>query len=511
MYAHVVGEAEFPGKLALQYWFFYPFNDFNNTHEGDWEMIQLVFDAPDARAALGVDPVEVGYSSHEGAERAAWDDEKLELVAGHGPSSTLPPAPTPTSTRTRSGWAARRRQGSAATTRAAPHRELSPQVVTIPSDREAAEAAFPWIAFEGRWGELQKAFFNGPTGPNLKTQWTKPITWSEDWRDVSYAVPTGGAFGTGTTDFFCSAVATGSRALAQLLSNPLPLVIAIAAVLGLVIFAAVRATWTPVAPRRIARRRSWGQIISASARMYIRRPGLFLGLGVLLVPIAVAITFVQWLLLGALDLIGSVSGEAAGAWAFLAVIVGTTFALLGLGLVMAAAACALVEIDAERPVSAWTAYRLALRRIRPLLGSIALFVVVWVVLTSTVFLIPVAIWLAIRWCLLAPVVELESHRPLASLRRSAELVRRRWIRVGSLVGISAAAALLAGPLLGAILIFVTDAPFALLNVFAGVVYALAMPFVALVTSYVYFDSRARLELEPVEQVTELPAEIELAR
>ena len=510
VYAHVAGEAEFPGKLALQYWFFYPFNDFNNTHEGDWEMIQLVFDAPDARAALGVDPVEIGYSSHEGAERSAWDDEKLELVGSR--PVVYPAAGSHANKYSDALWLGSSAEaGVGCDDTRGPHRELSPEVATIPSDRKAAEAAFPWIAFEGRWGELQKAFFNGPTGPNLKAQWTKPITWSEDWRDVSYAVPTGGAFGTGTTDFFCSAVATGSRALAQLLSNPVPLVIAIAAVLGLVIFAAVRATWTPVAPRRIARRRSWGQIISASARMYIRRPGLFLGLGVLLVPIAVAITFVQWLLLGALDLIGSVSGEAAGAWAFLAVIVGTTFALLGLGLVMAAAACALVEIDAERPVSAWSAYRLALRRIRPLLGSIALFVVVWVVLTSTVFLIPVAIWLAIRWCLLAPVVELESHRPLASLRRSAELVRRRWIRVGSLVGISAAAALLAGPLLGAILIFVTDAPFALLNVFAGVVYALAMPFVALVTSYVYFDSRARLELEPVEQVTELPAEIELAR
>ena len=80
VYAHVVGEDGFPGKLALQYWFFYPFNDFNNTHEGDWEMIQLLFDAPDARAALETEPVEVGYSSHEGAERAAWDDEKLELV-----------------------------------------------------------------------------------------------------------------------------------------------------------------------------------------------------------------------------------------------------------------------------------------------------------------------------------------------------------------------------------------------------------------------------------------------
>jgi hypothetical protein len=218
---------------------------------------------------------------------------------------------------------------------------------------------------------------------------------------------------------------------------------------------------------------------------------------------------VQWLLLSLLDVLGSVSGEAAGAWAFLSVIVGTTFALLGLGLVMAAATCALVEIDADRPVSAWTAYRLALRRIRPLLGAIALFVVVWVVLTSTVFLIPVAIWLAIRWCLVAPVVELEDLRPLPSLRRSAELVRRRWIRTGSLVGVSAALALLAGPLLGAILIFATEAPFALLNLFAGIVYALAMPFVALVTSFVYFDARARLELEPFERVSELPAEIQL--
>jgi hypothetical protein len=67
----------------------------------------------------------------------------------------------------------------------------------------------------------------------------------------------------------------------------------------------------------------------------------------------------------------------------------------------------------------------------------------------------------------------------------------------------------AGPLLGAVLIFVTDAPLALLNLVAGVVYALAMPFVALTTSYVYFDARARVELEPADEPDELPAEIEL--
>jgi hypothetical protein len=508
VYAHVVGEDGFPDRLALQYWFFYPFNDFNNTHEGDWEMIQLLFEAADARAALDVDPSAVGYSSHEGAERASWDDEKLELAAGR--PVVYPAAGSHANKFGDALWLGSSAEaGVGCDDTRGPHNELRPRVVTIPSDATAAEKAYPWIAFEGRWGELQKAFFNGPTGPNLKSQWTRPITWSEDWRDRSYAVPTGGAFGTGTTDFFCSAVAKGSRALSQLLSNPLPLVISLGLVFGLLVFATVRATWTPVAPLRIARRRSWGQIIAASARMYVKRPLLFLGLGLSLIPIAIALTIVQWLLLTALDLLGSLSGEAAGAWAFFAVVIGTTFALLGLGLVQAATACALVEIDANRSVGAWGAYRLALRRIRSLLGAIALFVLVWVVLTATVFLIPVAIWLAVRWCLAAPVVELEGHRPFPSLRRSGELVRRRWIRVGSLVGVSAAVALIAGPLLGAILIVLTDTPLALLNVFAGVVYALAMPFVALVTGYVYFDARARVELEPVERPSELPAEIQL--
>ncbi len=58
---------------------------------------------------------------------------------------------------------------------------------------------------------------------------------------------------------------------------------------------------------------------------------------------------------------------------------------------------------------------------------------------------------------------------------------------------------------------VTDAPLPLLNLVAGVVYALAMPFVALTTSYVYFDARARLELPgELDEPGVLPAEIELS-
>jgi hypothetical protein len=85
VYAHVVADPGHPGQLSLQYWFFYVYNQFNNLHEGDWEMIQLDFDAADAGEALSKLPVRVGYSSHEGAESAGWGDDKLEIVDGTHP------------------------------------------------------------------------------------------------------------------------------------------------------------------------------------------------------------------------------------------------------------------------------------------------------------------------------------------------------------------------------------------------------------------------------------------
>src|SRR5262249_9194918 len=82
-YAHVVSERRRPGRLALQYWFYYPFNDWNNKHESDWEMVQLMFDASSASDALQRKPTEIGYSQHSGAERADWSDDKLEKKGSH--------------------------------------------------------------------------------------------------------------------------------------------------------------------------------------------------------------------------------------------------------------------------------------------------------------------------------------------------------------------------------------------------------------------------------------------
>jgi len=508
VYAHVATDPGHPGQVSLQYWFFYVFNQFNNLHEGDWEMIQLDFEAGDAADAQTKTPVAVGYSSHEGAEEAAWGDEKLQIVDGTHPVVY----PASGSHANKFGDAlylgSSAEAGVGCDNTEGPHREIRPVVKTIPSDPTAAAQAYPWITFEGRWGELQKAFFNGPTGPNLKTQWTEPIEWSDDWRDRSYAVPAGGLFGTQATDFFCVAVEQGSRGLVQLLRSPLAVLIFLAALLALAIFVITRTTWSPVAPLRVARRRSSGQILRASARMYVRRAPLFLGLGILFIPLGMVISLVQAAVLGGFGLVGvSVSGESAGALVLLVTALGVSLALFGLALLQGATSCALARVDAGQPISPVEAYRLTLAKGRALFGSVSLAVLGGLILAGTGVLIPVAAWLAVRWSFLAQAIVLEDTPALGSLRRSGRLVRRRWLRVAALVGVGALLALLAGPFIGALLILVTDAPLALMNVLAGIVYALAMPFVALVTTYLYFDARVRQELPGESDADELPAEI----
>jgi hypothetical protein len=111
--------------------------------------------------------------------------------------------------------------------------------------------------------------------------------------------------------------------------------------------------------------------------------------------------------------------------------------------------------------------------------------------------------------LIAPVIALEDLSAVRALRRSGRLVGKDWLKVGSLTIVGAAVALVTGPFVGALLIILTNAPLQSLDVVAGIIYALAMPFVALTTAYVYFDTRVRDELGAVQGPDRLPAEIEL--
>ena len=511
VYGHVATDPDRSGRLALQYWLFYAYNDWNNLHEGDWEMIQLIFDADNAREALGSRPTAVGYSQHEGAERASWGADKLELVGGTHP--VVYPAAGSHANFFGEGLflGSSADQGVGCDNTTGPHVDLRPAVATIPSDAAQARAEFPWIAFQGRWGELQPAFYNGPTGPNLKRQWTEPIRWSEHWRERAFSVPAGSAFGTTATDFFCRAIGGGSRALVRLVNHPLQFTLALAALVLLLIYALSRTSWRPAATLRLARRRAWGQTLAAAVRMYAANLSLVVGIGVLFIPISLLVALLQTLLLHGTSILGVETGaEANGLLAFFVLAIGTALTLLGLGFVQAATARALVEIDQGRPIGPLRAYRLAGDSIWPLLGALLFASTVVSLLGSSIYLIAIAVWLAGRWALIAPSIELEELSAVGGLRRSGRLVQGKWLKVTSLLVIGGALAVVVGPIVGALLILGTDAPFWLVNVVAGVVYSLTMPLVAITTAYVYFDRRVADELAGGREPAELPAEIELS-
>jgi hypothetical protein len=83
--------------IVLQYWFFYPFNNWRsgffgvNDHEGDWEMISIY--CVDERKGDHSRPVEervrphwVAYASHDyGGDdlRRHWDDPEVEKIGDH--------------------------------------------------------------------------------------------------------------------------------------------------------------------------------------------------------------------------------------------------------------------------------------------------------------------------------------------------------------------------------------------------------------------------------------------
>jgi hypothetical protein len=94
-YAHLFWWNRAQGLLAVQYWFYYPFNEWVNRHEGDWERIQIVLRGP-SRLEPGAKfaPVAHQFFFHEYwtqpaemvrlAGQDAAEDHPLVYVGGRG-------------------------------------------------------------------------------------------------------------------------------------------------------------------------------------------------------------------------------------------------------------------------------------------------------------------------------------------------------------------------------------------------------------------------------------------
>lgn len=155
-------------NIVIQYWFFYAFNKGElNRHEGDWEMVQIVFN--------NNDPSWVGYSQHFNGQRVTWNQVDREgnnfkvYVARGSHANYL---------RLYSG-----KFGIAS--------DYVGQngLILHYGDYELEELSNQsWLNFEGLFGEINSEEdivlgLAGPEGPKFRengAMWDNPISWGEN-------------------------------------------------------------------------------------------------------------------------------------------------------------------------------------------------------------------------------------------------------------------------------------------------------------------------------------------
>ncbi len=493
-YAHVVQERGKPGKLALQYWFYYPFNDWNNKHESDWEMVQLMFDASSASDALKRSPTQIGFSQHSGAERADWDDDKLEKRGSH--PVVYPGRGSHANYFSQSVWLGHSAQeGFGCDNTTEPSKLVQTHAVLLPAEAPtSASAPFAWLGYAGHWGQKESGPNTGPTGPNAKDQWTKPASWSEDeWRKSSTQVPLQSTFGPSATDFFCGAVAAGSKLYLRFLRTPW-LVLGAFVLIGMFgIWLSRRTVWSPHEPFPIDELRSGGQIYRAAFRLYRRYRLLFLGIGVIFVPLAGSSVLLQELAtrftgFGAFaDVVESdpiVSGVTA-------LLLGQLSTIIGSIAVGGAVAYVLRLIDEGDHPDALDAYRSVARHAGALAWAWSRVIVVAGLLVLTIVGIPIAIVYLVRKSVTTQACVIEDLHASGALRRSGGLVSRHGPRVFAITALVNVTAYLLGPIVGLVVLFLTPSSLMVVNMISSLVYVFVMPYAGIALALLFYDLRGR--------------------
>jgi hypothetical protein len=252
-------------------------------------------------------------------------------------------------------------------------------------------------------------------------------------------------------------------------------------------------TWRPPDPRPVRMQRQGGQIFRATTRIYAEHIPTFVAAGAIFIPVYLVAAGIQWVLfhLTSVAPLIAIDGRHGAATACLALLVGGVGGLFASVIATAAVAVILNEIDAGRRILAGQAYRRVLRRLRPLARAMAAEILMVVLLTITVVGIPFAVHRFIRWSLFAQASMLDDFSATESLRRSSELVRGRWWRTFGFTLLVDTLAALSGPLLGVVLLLLTDHSLNFINLAAALIYSFTVPFAAIQLTLFYFDLEAR--------------------
>ena len=499
VYSHIVSQSDKPGLLAVQYWFYWYFNRWNNTHESDWEGIHLLFEADSIEEALQQEPVAVGFAQHSGGEKSQWTDSGVAKV-----SERLVVYPSAGSHATYYGNALylgrSASEGFGCDNTQTPSDTLEPDVIVLPDEATSADDPYAWLAFEGRWGEKHDGAFDGPTGPTAKDRWLNPIDWHEGLRDSSVVIPGESTFGPSVTNSFCTIVEAGSTVLLWFMATPWLALGLLVVAIGLVVLAIRRTRWSPVTTEPLRAERWAGQRLKAAYRRYRQTPRTFIVIGLIFVPVAIIVGLVTALLLELpglrqlSDLFGGNSGPVVAGLTLLIGGLGNTIAFI---LINASVAAALGNESNEERGSAGRAWAAVSEKSRDLVGAVLKGIVFVGLLLISVVGIPWGIRNAVWWTFISQEIMLNGADRRTALKASRSRVEGTWWRTAGYTMLVSGLAVISGPLVGLPLLLFTGLPLWLINTIGSLVFTVVVPYASLAMAYMWGDRMNRFDsLEP---------------
>jgi hypothetical protein len=179
-------------RVVLQYWVWYPFNDYSSTvppgevwqvHEGDWESVSLILD----RQAR---PLAVALSAHCKGSRRDWarvPKRRLRPLAYVALGSHANYFRQGLHRHDPACWPREARDVVRALNlvdRTGPGVAVSPRLVRVTATSPS------WMRFAGAWGETgylhfpnndPVAYGAGPRGPAFHAQWRRPLAVPSGW------------------------------------------------------------------------------------------------------------------------------------------------------------------------------------------------------------------------------------------------------------------------------------------------------------------------------------------
>jgi hypothetical protein len=493
-YVHIVRQNG-TDELALQYWYFFYFNDWTNNHEGDWEMIQLIFKANTLSEALTEEPLRVDYTQHNGGEMARWHEGKLRregnrpvaYVAQGSNAFHFGPNLYIGRGEDRSGFGCDDASRS--------DKRVAVQAVFVPHEPKDADSPHAWVSYRGHWGELPGHQFDGPTGPIRKWQWWGPVDWEKAYvRSTSIQAPSPEPLGPNAVNAFCQGVARGSDLFIPLfMDRP----VESAFILGAVCLGAVSSlAWTRFAPApvyQLRTRRRLGQIMSAAMDAYLRRFWLVFVLGALTIGASYYVPDLRWRPTEVLPF------NPLSNWPLVdlgeRLVLVSALAQVQLGLVhfmMALVATSSLRPTHSSRTNLVDAACLVWKRLPALVLARLTAIVIVSALAFTVIGLPLALRQAVRWLFIEQTILLDGASARQATASSALAVEGRWWwTAGTFVAIGGTA-LAAAPILGVALILATRSlPLDYVNLISAIAYAYLTPYLAIALSLIYLELRPR--------------------